>query len=341
MSNAAMNSILQYGPSFSPEAKALLRAVFKDFTTPLAALECVLNEWHILDSKMSTMTPERALAPLLVWSCIRPAHTKIAYLHVFGKWSEQINSRTSREQAVATTSLFKSLAQCLEKMDTLVSLKPSHHEAFSSCVAYGLGTELSKLEVIQPGQCSDSVNDDLHNAKTELLFALIYLVHVPALSLWSHEDLHDSVDTAARKTWPNIPNHLVAANAHQVLDSNIASAAKLSICHQLPSWTWTTHELSKKIAQLLPSDPYKRALALPWGGKPYPIAKNQALVGVRINRQLAAHYLPELHGMMLLTDSTIGAWRCKKNVLQLLQLFAPKKEPAMELALPTDIEMAP
>lgn len=336
MTNARMTSLFQHGPSLSDESKAILRGVLRDTSTPLSALEPVLKDWRALDTTLLPMDPIQSLAPLLVWSCTRPAHTKISQLHLTSKYKNATAHMPALAQVSVATQFINSLSSCLVHISD-IPFSAEHNESLSSSMAYFLGATEGALALPEPP--SSMATDTLHEAKNDFLLALTRLVYTRATAQWSHEDLCTSVASAAQNAWYGMPNHMTAAGAHAVLDTNLPGSAKLTMCHQLSSWAWTTHGLEDKLLPLLPVDPYERALVLPWGGKPNPVGRDQALVGVRINRELAARYVPELHDMMLLANNTIGAWRCKKHVLALLTTFAPK-EAAPEYALP-DLDFSP
>lgn len=338
LSNPQMASLFEHGTSLSPAAKGTLRAVLRDAKTPLSSLAPVIKEWTALDPTRAPSDSVAALAPLLVWSCTRDAHAKVAHLHVLTKWTMHFKHGFEPVDVLETTKLIQSLTSCLAHISD-IPFSPSHMEAISNCVPHAIAAADMKFKAVTPSGAPNTYA--LDETKNALLLSLIELVHAPAIDKWSSEDLRCIVQTSAKYLWSNMANHLTAACAHEVLDLNIPAAAKLDLCYQLSSWAWNTHELSQKILPLLPADPYERALALPWGGKPNPVGKNQALIGVRINRVMAAQYVPELCEMMLLANETIGAWRSKTGVLGLLTHFAPKTQEPMALSLPSDLEFAP
>lgn len=338
MSNPQMASLFEHGASFSPNADRILRAVLHDATTPLSALGPVIEEWNALDPARAPSDPVAALAPILVWSCTRDTHAKIAHAHVFKKWAADSKQGLDLKAVLQDTHLIARLTSCLLHISS-IPFGPSHTTAIASCVFYAVDTATAKFETFLP--IAPSVSDALDTAKNALLVGLLNLTYTLPTRQWSNEALRSSIRTRAQTLWSKMSNHLTAACAHNVLDLDIPPVDKLEICYQLSSWAWTTHQLRAKILPLLPEDPYARALAVHWGGKPAPVGKDQALAGVRINRVLAEQYVPELHDMMLLANQTIGAWRSKKAVLGLLSHFAPKTQEPMELPLPADMEFTP
>lgn len=114
LSNPQMASLFEHGTSLSPAAKGTLRAVLRDAKTPLSSLAPVIKEWTALDPTRAPSDSVAALAPLLVWSCTRDAHAKVAHLHVLTKWTMHFKHGFEPVDVLETTKLIQSLTSCLK-----------------------------------------------------------------------------------------------------------------------------------------------------------------------------------------------------------------------------------